>query len=96
VIQSFAARFLHTHKEEVLITYMYFILNVLPTDLRLFKISEISGKFRDFWKIPEFPENPEISENVGKNFRDFGENFFSEFRKFQNCRELFRKIPYFS
>jgi hypothetical protein len=43
---------------------------------------EISEKFRNFWKIREFPENPGISENPGETFRDFGENFFSEFPKF--------------
>jgi hypothetical protein len=56
---------------------------------------ENSGKSRHFWKIPKFPENPGISENVGENFRDFGENFFSEFRKFQNWRKLFREISCF-
>ena len=49
--------------------------------LNVGRISENSGKFRNFRKIREFPENPGISENPGENFRNFGENFFREFRK---------------
>jgi hypothetical protein len=59
------------------------------------KTPENFENFRHFRKIREFPENPGISENVGENFRDFGENFFSEFRKFQNCWKLFLQISCF-
>jgi len=59
------------------------------------QLSENSGKFWNFRKIWEFPENPGISENPGENFRNFGENFFREFSKLQKVRATFRKISLF-
>jgi hypothetical protein len=95
----------------ILFTYMYYIHTfpvhvlclVIPMHTALVHVygygitqnSKNSGKFWDFRKTREFPENLGISENVGENFRDFGENFFSEFRKFQNCRKLFLQISCF-
>ena len=77
-----------------LITY---VLNNIIQKFREFrKISENFGKFWNFRKIREFPENPGISENPGENFRDFVENFFRKFSKLQKVWITFRKNSLFS